>query len=685
MDTKKLSVIIPNYNYADYIEKRIQSVLNQTYPIFEILVLDDASSDNSCEIIESVIRNNQGRNIRLIKNATNSGSVFKQWNKGVSLCQGDYFWIAEADDLCDSHFVENAMTAFDDSDVVLSYTDSAIIDENDSVIIKSSIGIFNIFQSSRWNHSYVENGITEVKNYLSSVNTIINASSVIWKKNDYSDLFKQAESFHVAGDWYIYAQVLKTGKIAYCSKALNFCRKHVGSVSNAVKDDTEYLEICRIQDQIAEEFAIDMTAYRFQRLRRTLMSANVSKETLKKKVAWTIPVPGKGSGGHRTIIQNINALIKAGYECDLFVPDDGMVTEKYMERMISEYYEPTAAKIHIGFDTDEEYDLFFVTGWQTIGDLNKVNAKKKAYFVQDYEPWFFPMGDRYIEIENSYRMGLPTVTIGRWLAQKLQNEFGADTRSFDFCADTEVYRKLENVRKENAICCIYQPEKDRRCTDILNETLLMISQKHPDVKIYLYGSAKTYELPFSAEQLGIISVQECNELYNRCTAGICMSSSNPSRIPFEMMAAGLPVVDLYRENNLYDMPTNGVLLGYPTPESLTEQLELILCNADLAKQMSEFGCEYMKAYPLETGFKQFADITKEFLKDSSDTVKQSCEMLYTNHPGEMNTAHIGASLQNIYVHRRMAGIRRKIVQLKELNQKTVRKIKYIVSAKVNSK
>lgn len=94
----KVSVIIPNYNHAQYLEERIQSVLSQTYTDFELIVLDDCSSDNSVEIIRNMSFAGKRDNVRFYFNETNSGNTYMQWKKGISLAKGDYIWIAESDD-----------------------------------------------------------------------------------------------------------------------------------------------------------------------------------------------------------------------------------------------------------------------------------------------------------------------------------------------------------------------------------------------------------------------------------------------------------------------------------------------------------------------------------------------------------------------------------------------------------
>lgn len=617
---KKVSVIIPNYNYAGFIIERIDSILMQTYPIYELIILDDCSKDNSVEVINEKIEKIKVEypNIKVsfIVNEVNSGGcVFKQWKKGFDIATGDFIWIAEADDSAENNFVEELIKPFDDEQVVLSYCESARIDGENNLITLSSYDLYDMCRTGEWKKSYIWTGDEENINHLSVTNTILNVSSVMWRKADYSDIFEKAGEFRVAGDWYIYYNILRGKKISWNAKPLNYYRKHGSSVSTDVKAKIEFDEICRIQNEISELYDLPKEIKDKQELRRSFMYPLLPKEDNgKKKIAWVIPHPGKGSGGHRTIIQNVNALIRAGYECDIFVEENGKDTSETVKQKINEWYEPCSAGVFVGFDFKKEYDLLFATGWQTIDFVRKLDAKKKAYFIQDFEPWFFPMGDQYIITENSYRYGFLPVTIGKWLSYKMQNEFNMASRYFDFGADLNIYKPLDNIEKENAICFVYQPEKSRRCDFIGLRALKLVKMLKPDVKIYLYGSNIEAEFEFECENLKIIPIAKCNELYNKCRVGLCMSASNPSRIPFEMMSAGLPVVELYRENNIYDLPDEGVLLSEPTPEAIASAIIHLLDNPEECKKMSDFGKQYMKDYPLERGFEQFLSAVKDMLE-----------------------------------------------------------------------
>ena len=623
---KKVSVIIPNYNYANYIEERIDSVLRQTYPIYELIILDDASTDNSIEMIEKALSKYKLNNIKIIKeyNKKNSGSVFSQWQKGISLSSGDYFWIAEADDSSNPHFLEKAMEGFNNKNVVISYTESARIDENNKIIGPDCRSWMLIASDTKWNNSYTNNGIQEIKDALFACNTIPNVSAVVFKKKNQIELLEDCKKYKISGDWFLYFKLLLDGDISYCSKSLNFFRKHSNSTSTTVKKEYELKELLEIQNEIRKTVELDSEkihrqSFRYQGIIKEVDDKVVEelKSQMAKKIAWIIPYPIKGSGGIRTMIQNANYLVTQGYEVDLYIEEDFINTDETIKELLIKFYGKCLCNTYIGIELRKEYDLLFATYSVNTPDyVRSMNAPKKAYFIQDFEPWFEPMGGKYLDMERTYKYGFEGISIGNWLANKLKTEFNTSMHSFSFCADLNVYKKLDDIKKENAICFIHQPEKARRCSNMGLDALRLVKKLRPDVKIYLYGS-DTGEIE-GFTNLGIIKIDECNKLYNKCKVGLCISASNPSRIPFEMMAAGLPVVDLYRENNFYDIPEDGVLLADSTPEGLATALISILDNEKEQEKMSKAGLNYMKDYPLEKGFEQFGKFVNDLLNDNLD-------------------------------------------------------------------
>ena len=352
-----------------------------------------------------------------------------------------------------------------------------------------------------------------------------------------------------------------------------------------------------------------------------------------KKAAWVLPMFLEGSGGHRTMFQNIQVLAENGFANDVYVEDKGQASgDEELEKLVEKYFGKYDCRLILGYGRiQEEYDVIFATAWFTAKVVRDIPGNaKKIYFIQDFEALFNPMGDGYLMALNSYCYGLYPISIGHWLAHKMETEFSTPAQCFDFCADTRIYRPLNQVR-ENAVCFVYQPDKPRRCNVLGIEALGIVKYLRPDVKIYLYGSREKGNIWFEHENLGIISLEKYNELYNKCSIGLCISSSNPSRIPFEMMAAGLPVVELYMENNLYDMPQEAVLLAHYTPESIAEAIIRILDDPNLQRKMSAAGMEYMRDKDLDKGFEQFLDGVNKVLENMVSPM-HFFEKMYTKSP-----------------------------------------------------
>ena len=227
-----VSVIVPNYNYEDYLEKRLDTIYNQSFKDFEVIIMDDASSDNSIRIIEKY-KNRPNTIVEI--NETNTGSVFHQWEKGVQLAKGRYIWIAEADDYSDTTFLEHLLTAFSDPDINLAYCNSHMVDAGDNIEedFYLNCGYYEGvgYDSSKWTNNYKNSGIDEIENVLAIKNTIPNCSAVIFRKEVFLNTdFSFIKNLNCSHDWLSYVNIIKDGSIYYCSKALNYHRRHENSV-----------------------------------------------------------------------------------------------------------------------------------------------------------------------------------------------------------------------------------------------------------------------------------------------------------------------------------------------------------------------------------------------------------------------------------------------------------------------
>ncbi len=249
-----VSIIIPNYNYEKFLDVRINSILNQSYHDYEIIFLDDASTDNSIELV----KRHFGKYIHRIETGTaNSGNPFVQWNKGVRLAKGEFVWIAEADDSCTPDFLEkmvNIMTSH--SSLGLAYCNTIPIDTNGAII---DDGFFNRYvsdlDSTRWLQDFSADGLSEVKDFLARKNTITNVSGVLFRRDAFVRAGYAPENMRMCGDWLTYCRVLHESDVAYVATPMNFHRQHpMKHTQNSVLNLAYFREYLQVQQYVAEAF-----------------------------------------------------------------------------------------------------------------------------------------------------------------------------------------------------------------------------------------------------------------------------------------------------------------------------------------------------------------------------------------------------------------------------------------------
>ncbi len=214
-DKPLVSIIIPNYNHADYLEERIRSIFNQTYTNYEIIILDDRSTDNSIEIINKFRDNSHISNI--IINEENSGSPFKQWFKGISLAKGDLIWIAECDDSCEFCMLERLVDTYLKYNCVYAFSRSMVID---------SKGTKQYISQRHFKKDIHLSGDKFIRKFLCISNTVRNASSVIFSKKAALNINKDFMTYHECGDWIFWIEMAKLGNVAVISSPLNFFRRY---------------------------------------------------------------------------------------------------------------------------------------------------------------------------------------------------------------------------------------------------------------------------------------------------------------------------------------------------------------------------------------------------------------------------------------------------------------------------
>lgn len=221
MNTPLVSIIIPNYNHARYLKQRLDTVFQQSLCDYEVIILDDCSTDNSREILSAYQEHPQVTQV--VFNESNTGSPFKQWAKGISLAKGKYSWIAETDDFSHPDFLKTLVAVLEaDAKLVLAFSGSHWVDD------KGAIGN----DLSIYTTSFTRNGNEEIIQALSKYNTIQNVSSVVFRSDALKQVSQAYTGYRACGDWILYTELLALGNMAFVADKLNFFRWYHANTSN---------------------------------------------------------------------------------------------------------------------------------------------------------------------------------------------------------------------------------------------------------------------------------------------------------------------------------------------------------------------------------------------------------------------------------------------------------------------
>ena len=256
-DGPLVSVIVPNYHHARYLDARIRSIVDQTYKNIEILLMDDCSPDNSREVLEGWAARDD--RISLLFNDTNSGSPFHQWQKGARWAKGKYLWIAESDDVAELDMLATHVTALEHNDrAVIAYSQSEVIDEEGAHILSWNDHYRGIFGSSlRWEKRFTVSGKEEVAKRMVLTNTIPNASGALIRKSAFDAAGVPETTWKLNGDWLFYARLLQLGDLEFFPRWRNKFRLHRNTQRmRSTKSLDTYFELLALLDIFeAEEWA----------------------------------------------------------------------------------------------------------------------------------------------------------------------------------------------------------------------------------------------------------------------------------------------------------------------------------------------------------------------------------------------------------------------------------------------
>ena len=309
-------------------------------------------------------------------------------------------------------------------------------------------------------------------------------------------------------------------------------------------------------------------------------------------INWYIPLVGKGSGGHGNIFRFIRALESFGVENRIILIGPELPkSSKVAAEQIMEWFFPIKARVYRwGEDIPEAY-VGMATEWRTAYYLRSSDKEKtRAYFIQDFEPWFFPRGTHYTLAEETYRFGFKGVTAGSWLSDLVTKEYGMSAVPIGFPADLETYQKKEIEKPETVVKVFFyaRPPTPRRDFELGLLALQVLISKRPNViPVFAGWDLSTYKIPFRHESFGVLDEKQLPELYGRADLALVISATNLSLLPVDLMACEVPIVSNRGPNVEWLLNEGNSYLCDLTVDSISDSLILAIDNSLDSKKRAD--------------------------------------------------------------------------------------------------
>jgi hypothetical protein len=281
---------------------------------------------------------------------------------------------------------------------------------------------------------------------------------------------------------------------------------------------------------------------------RSLRPAQAPRVNRPLRIGWVCTAPSPGSGGHTTLFRMVKGLEERGHSCTLFLYDQDSDDITRHTATIRRHWPEMAADIRSATPVIDGVDAVVASSWSTahVVASRTRGAAHRFYFIQDFEPYFYPRGELYSFAEDTYRFGFNNVALGEMVSERLLLEVGVEPAfKVPFGCDTDVYHLQEagDFRQRNGVVFYARPNADRRGYLLGRMALESFHRSHPDQEVHVVGE-KISGWAIPTTNHGSLRPWELNELFNRSIAGIAISFTNISLVAEELLAAGcIPVIN----------------------------------------------------------------------------------------------------------------------------------------------
>ena len=337
-------------------------------------------------------------------------------------------------------------------------------------------------------------------------------------------------------------------------------------------------------------------------------------------IAWLVPAWKVGSGGHTTIFRLVREMERRGHRCSIHLFDPfGRDTRRaeLLRREISEHFVRVAAPVFRGLDDFDSADVAVATECWTAFPLRDLpRCREKVYLVQDDEPQFFATSAESLWAEETYRMGFRCIAYTPWMAERLRERWGVESRYFECGTDTEVYTPAGEEGRDPGLVALYaRRETERRAVNLAMAGLGTLFERRPGLRVTAFGSNMGVRAPFPCEDLGVASHRDLAALYRRASVGVVFSLTTHSLVAHEMMASGLPVVELEGDNVSSALGPSGNLAeqSAATPDAIADAVERLLDDREHAAAMAERARAFVAQRTWERAGDQVEEAFHDFL------------------------------------------------------------------------
>ena len=295
------------------------------------------------------------------------------------------------------------------------------------------------------------------------------------------------------------------------------------------------------------------------------------------RVGWLVTPPIAGSGGHTTAFRMAAEVERAGHTCELVLYDifGGSLQER--EAVIRRGWPQLRAGVRSIEDGLDGLDAIVATGWQTAYALAARSSGRdlhRFYFIQDYEPFFYPHGYEYALAEVTYSLDMHRIALGEMVSSHVR-ALGMDCVTVPFGCDTSTYH-LTGDSPRAGVVFYSRAGTARRGFLLASLALEEFNRRRPEVPIKVFGPLDRSSLSFPISRQGLLTPQQLNSLYNSSVAGLGFSFTNISLVVDEMLAAGcVPVVNDSADARL-DCRSTYVRWVQPGPTAVADALAALV-------------------------------------------------------------------------------------------------------------